>query len=236
MPLTGRLILLVTVVLLAGAAVATVRLWRVPGRKRIPLRITGLVLVELLVVAGAGLAVNRSEQFYPSWEALTASETVVTVAPLESGKLDGKLDGGRTITWTPAEAAGWHLAAAPLLVTPAGYATPPVRSFPVAVALTTVAQTPAVRAAAAAADGVLTLVLAPTRDTTASALAGLPGLLAQDARVMAQTVVLAGPSFASLAAAWPGRPSVITGFGAAQFADAARVLPAPLTAPQKLPA
>jgi hypothetical protein len=233
--LTGLPLILLTGCLAFAAVAATVRGWRLAGHKRIPLRVAGLVAIEVLLVADIGLVVNRQENFYPSWRALTGSENVVVTAPsAAAGRLDGELDTGGTITWSPPGATAWRLAAAPLLVTGREYATDRDRAFPVVLVLTTAAGLAETRRRATAAAGLLTLILQPTRGSTAASFAGLSDLLRQDARVGDGLVVLADPGWTSLAAAWPGRPPVVTGHTAAAFDSAARLLPAPLAAPQRL--
>jgi hypothetical protein len=233
--LTGLPLILLTGFLALGAGVATARAWRLPGRTRIPLRIAGLVAIEVLLVADIGLVVNRQECFYPSWQALAGSANVVAAPSASAGRLDGRLDAGGTTTWSPPGAAAWHLAAAPLLVTVPEYGEHVDRAFPVVVALTTAAGLPETRRRAASAGGLLTVILQPTRGTTTAPLAELPDLLRQDARVGDGLVLLADPAWASLAAAWPGHPPVVAGHTAAAFDSAARALPPPLAAPQRLP-
>lgn len=235
MSLTGLPLILLTGCAVVVAAVATVRGWRLPGRKRITLRVAGLVAIEVLLVAEIGLVVNRQEDFYPSWRALTGSETVVAAPSAAAGRLDGELDAGSTITWSPPEAAAWRLAAAPLLVTTPEYGRHSDRAFPVVLALTSAAGVPETRRRAASAAGLLTVILQPTGETTAAALAQIPALLGRDARVGDGLALLADPQWAALAAAWPGRPPVLAGHTAAAFDSAARTLPAPLAAPLRLP-
>lgn len=235
MDLTGLPLTLVTGVLAALAVAATVRGWKVSGRKRMPVRIAGLIAIEVLIVAGIGLVANRSESFYPSWQALGAVENAVVVPTTATGRLDGTFDADGAITWSPAGVAAWHLAAEPLLVVSPDYATHPDRTFPVIVALTTSAGVPEARRAAAATAGVLTVVLVPTHATTAASLGTLRGLLGKDARAADNLVIVADHGWASLASAWPGHPTVTPGHTPAAFATAARGLPAPLAAPQRLP-
>jgi hypothetical protein len=233
--LTGLPLILLTGLLALGAGAATVRGWRLPGRKRLPLRIAGLVAIEVLLIAEIGLVVNRQECFYPSWRALGGAENVVVAPAAAAGRLDGELDADGTITWSPPEAAAWHLAAAPLLVTASEYGAHADRAFPVVLALTTAADAPETRRRAASASGLMTLILQPTRGTTAPSLADLPDLLCRDARVGNGLVLLADPQWAPLAAAWPGHPPVVAGHVPAGFDSAARALPAPLAPPQRLP-
>jgi hypothetical protein len=235
MSLTGLPLIVLTGLLGLVAVAAAVRGWRLAGRKRMPVRLAALVAVEVLLVAGVGLVANRHEGFYPSWRALGGSENVVTVPPAPAGRLDGELDHDGAVPWSPPGIAAWHLAAAPLLIVPPGYARHPNLRYPVVVALTSKDGASRIRTAAGSSSGTVTVVLVPTRQTTAALLAPLSGLLGQDARVADGLVLLADPVWAPLAAAWPGWPTVIAGHTAAAFEAAARVLPAPLAAPQELP-
>jgi hypothetical protein len=368
--LTGLPLILLTWVLVIVAVVATVRWWRLSGRRRVPVRVGGLVLIELLVVAGVGLIVNREDSFYPSWQALGGLRNSVTVPSAPTGRLDGKLDGHVPVTWSPPEAAGWHLAGPPLLIAPADYAAQPDRTFPIVIVLTaatdirpasdavTVVLHPTPRTNVLSTPGkgpspgapahptpsrspsARTNVLstqtasppgarpgsssggqnvrstqpgtvpgAPPAGATGSSpgarpggssggqnvrstqpgtvpgarptgatgsspgarpggspggqnvrstqpgtpptsppgnppgnpsggtnvLSALPDLLARDARVTNSVVILADPEWLALAKTWPGHPPVIAGHDGPAFEKAARDLPAPLAAPQKLP-
>ncbi|MCU7727424.1 hypothetical protein ODJ79_27140 [Actinoplanes sp. KI2] len=235
MSLTGLPLILLTGFLVLAAGAATVRFWRLPGRKRLPFRIAGLVAIEVLLVAEIGLVVNRQECFYPSWRVLGGAENAVVAPAPPAGRLDGELDADGTIAWSPPEAAAWHLAAAPLLVTASEYGAHADRAFPVVLALTSGPGVPETRRRAAAATGLVTLILQPTPGTTAPSLADLSELLRRDARVGDGLVLLADPRWTSLAAAWPGHPPVVAGHAPADFDSAVRALPPSLAAPQRLP-
>jgi len=235
--LTGLPLILLTWILAIVALAATVRWWRLtgrwrPGLVRLAVRVTGLVAIEVLIVAGIGLIENRQNSFYPSWRALGGTQNVVTVPSAPAGRLDGRLDSHTSVTWSPREATAWRLAGAPRLIVPADYAGHPDSMFPVVVILTSEGEA---RDLTAPAPGVVTVVLVPTAATTAPALAGLPASLGEDARVTDRMVILADPRWTRLAQAWPGRPPVLTGHSAAAFDQAVRDLPAPLAAPERLP-
>ncbi|WP_433796350.1 hypothetical protein [Actinoplanes sp. CA-252034] len=224
MRLTGLPLILAAWALLAVAVVVTVRLWR-----RLPARLGGLVLIEVLAVLGIALIVNRVEGFYPSWQSLVGSETAAAVTePTGAGRLDVSLDAG-TVAWSPAEATGWHLAVPPALIATRDYAQHPDRRFPVVMVLTTEHAAAAVKDAAARATGVLTVVLVPTRQTTVAALSGLPAVLSADARTADGIAVVADPAWRRLTAAWPQHASFAT------FDEAVRMSPPPLAAPMRLP-
>ncbi|BEL07190.1 hypothetical protein Q0Z83_053810 [Actinoplanes sichuanensis] len=224
MSLTGLPLILSAWSLLVAAAVATVRLWR-----RMPARITGLVLVEVLTVLAIALTANRAESFYPSWRSLVGDATAATVTePTESGRLDRSLDAG-TVVWSPPEAAGWHLAVPPALIAGSDYARLPDRRFPVVVVLTTEDALTAVKHTAARATGVLTVVLVPTGKTDAATLSGLSAVLSRDARATDGIAVVAAPAWRKLATAWPAHAAF------ADFDEAVRMSPPPLAAPMRLP-
>ncbi|GGR12756.1 hypothetical protein GCM10010168_33140 [Actinoplanes ianthinogenes] len=130
MRLTG----LPLIILVATAASVTVAV-TVRGWRHLSVRITGLLLVEILVVLGIGLFVNRSQRFYPTWQSLTGETEVAEVATPAAGRLDTRLTAAAPVPWTPPEAAAWHLATPPLLLAPPDYAQLPERTYPVVVVL-----------------------------------------------------------------------------------------------------
>ncbi|WIM99510.1 hypothetical protein ACTOB_003167 [Actinoplanes oblitus] len=209
------------IALVATAAVVTVAA-TVRGWRFLTVRVAGLLAVEILVVATIALVVNRVELFYPTWQSLGGASQVAAVTATTAGPLDTRLTGAAAVPWTPPETAAWHLAATPLVLAPADYAQLPEHTFPLLVVL---GGDPGPRP-----SGVLTVFLAPTRDTTAASLVTLPAALARDARVADALAVVAGPDWHALAGAWPGHPPVATGID-----QAVRDLPAPLAAPQRLP-
>ena len=150
MKLTG-LPLIVTAALLALAVIAaTVLLWSRFGRWRLLSRFAGLVLAEALVVGTVGLIANRSEEFYPSWQALRGDTgTTSSTTPPPAGRLDAQLAGGRSsLPWKPASLASWHLAGTPTVVLPHDYRDHPGTTYPVVMVLP--ASTAEVAAAVAA--------------------------------------------------------------------------------------
>jgi hypothetical protein len=229
--LLGRPLVILAGVATLVVAAATVLLWR---RRLLTVRIAGLLLVEVLLVATVGLQVNRHEKFYPSWRALTGDTgTATRTAPVTPARLDASLaaDGRRDVLWQPAGAAAWRLAEPPRLLLPDGYVQRPAVRFPVIVALV-----PSAQAAAAEARQVrdaVVVVLVPTGDTTAGSLRDLPPALAGDVRVTADgwALVAAGPLAAlgdAFAAAQPPGLVTVRGWQPDQLA-------VPLTAPQLLP-
>lgn len=170
MSLTGLPLLLLAGLGTLAAGAATGLLWT-RSRWTRPLTV---LLLEALFVVTVGLEVNRHMQFYPSWRALRGDTgTVAVTAHVPSGRLDDRLP-ARPVPWRPAGVASWHLARVPTLTVPADYRTRPGVVFPVVVDLG--GRLPRV------ADAV-TVTLAPTARTTATALRTLPGVLRRDVRV-----------------------------------------------------
>ncbi len=134
MPLTGRLLIALTIGGTAIVLAATVWSWSRTGWLRFILRPTGVLLTEALLLVSIGLIVNRHENFYPSWEALL--DTTNQGQPsykTEAGSLDGavaaRAKGNASVSellpWQPTGWTDWHLASAPKLVIPAGYSEHP---------------------------------------------------------------------------------------------------------------
>jgi hypothetical protein len=179
MRLTGAPLILLVGLATAATGTGTVLLWR---RRLLPLRVAGILLAEVLVVAGVGLVVNRAERFYPSWQALRGDTgTTTTTAATPSGLLDGRFAGASEIVWRPSAESRWKLAGPPRIVVPAGYRARAHDTFPVVLALVPAAR-PALAEARRLHDAV-TVVLVPTRGTTAAALRTLPDGLRRDVRV-----------------------------------------------------
>lgn len=235
MSLTGRAIILLSAALTILVAAATVFLWRRGGRLRPPIRVAGLLTVEVLVVLTAGLIVNRSERFYPSWQALAASHSTENAAKPPVGRLDGVLASSNVVRWSPPEESGWRLAAPPVLIVSADYARHAGRSYPVIVVLTSADRVASIRAEAASITDALIVVAVPTRGTTAADLTTLPARLAQDARA-ADTgwAIVADTAQTTLARRWhnlvPARFRLVTN----ALATAADRLPPSLNAPVRL--
>jgi hypothetical protein len=180
--LTGVLLLLTALTLTAVAVALTVLLWSRFGRWRLLSRVVGVLLAETLTVLTIGLAANRHEQFYPSWQALYGDTgTVVETASRPPGLLDEQVHG------TGAMALPWTVGGVAATVeVPAGYLSRPLRTYPAVVALgSTMAAVPAVG-----------VVLTPT----AGALAALPAELGQNVRVTARGwAMVADARYAALA-------------------------------------
>jgi hypothetical protein len=130
MSLTGMPLLvsagLAAVIAAGGTAVG----WRRHGRHRFLPRILGILLTAALALLTVGLAVNRAQQFYPSWDALVHRGSAVRDADANRpGRLDrwlGSRFGGRqgqpaAFAWRPVGWTTWHLAGPPTVVVPASY-------------------------------------------------------------------------------------------------------------------
>jgi hypothetical protein len=192
------------VLALAGAVAAlagTVVLWNRGRRLRLLLRAGGVLLAETLLLLGVGLVVNRSEQFYPTWAALSQTgRTAGKTYAAAPGRLDASvladagadLDRSVAFAWQPAGWAGWHLAGPPTVVTPTGYLRHPTWRYSALLVIGSGRSTAAAAAAedAAARDtgtvaGAAIIVFArATSATTADDLAAaLPAALTHDVRV-----------------------------------------------------
>ncbi|MFI1996356.1 hypothetical protein [Actinoplanes sp. NPDC020271] len=225
MSLTGIPLIVVAVVVTLLTAAATVVSWRRGGRLRVVLRTGGVLLTETLLLLTVGLAVNRSEDFYPTWAALSSSaQTSGTTYALTPGRLDGWLRAhGPAFTWEPDGWTGWHLAAAPTVVVPDGYLEHPAWRYSALVVVDngSAGWTPAVETAAArnaSADGGAVVVFARTTAATGpdDLALGLPAALTHDLRVTGQRwALIPGAADAALAhrvaAAAPGRYTAVAG-------------------------
>lgn len=200
MSLTGIPLLVLAGVVTGGAIVGTIASWHRFGRYRILTRTFGVLLAEALVMATIGLAVNRSQLFYPSWSALWARDTTTdAVNTAHPARLDAWLqsfagahpDRMTAVPWRPAGWRDWRLAADPTLVVPAGYLSHPTWRYPVVVVATDrlTSQTDAAELAAArsaeSAAGPSVVVFAPLSPATpASTMAtAIPRAVAYDLRV-----------------------------------------------------
>jgi lysyl-tRNA synthetase class 2 len=192
MTLTGIPLIILAFGATGVVATVTVRGWSRFGRWRYAVRTGGVLLCQALVVAGIGLAVNRSEQFYPSWAALAGN---VGAAAVQHGRTAGRLDGelaAGPVTWHPPGVSAWRLSAAPTVSVPPAYETSAGLSYPVVLELRYTGRTPA--------PGAVTVTLAVTARTTVAALASLPAALGRDVRVGAGGwAVVAPASLARLA-------------------------------------
>jgi hypothetical protein len=149
--LTGLPLLITGVVMTLVLAVGTGLLWWRSGRVtrhvrlvRAVLRPLALLLTEAAAVATVAVAANRALEIYPSWSVLFGGvHTVEKAATAPSAGLEEWLhsqadqgrDNGLSFSWKPAEAAAWHLPAAPVLAVPAAYFRDPVARFPVIVVI-----------------------------------------------------------------------------------------------------
>jgi len=235
MSLTGIPLIVLSAVLTVLVAAGTVAAWRRGGRWRLPVRVAGLLALEILIGLTAGLIVNRNEGFYPSWQALGGGQDTTSVAPPPSGRLDHALYGSTALPWKPAGAPQWQLAGSPLLIVPPGYAEHSDRAYPVIVVLTSADRVAAVRTQAERTADALTVVAVPTRGTTAAALSTLPDMLERDARAAGTGwAIVADAAHTALARQWhnlaPARFRTVTG----ALATAADRLPPPLAAPVRL--
>jgi len=212
------LILLVAFGMLAVVA-ATALVWDRFGRVRHVLRATGVLLAEVLLLITGGLVVNRSEQFYPTWDALLdtkgTDETAVTNTDDKTyrstpGELDRTIaaraghqaGAAQTFPWQSADWHGWGLAAAPTVITPPGYLLHPAWSYSAVVVLgrwTAAEMASAARRATATGISAVVVFVTTTAATTARQIAtALPGQLDRDLRVTTHrwAIVAAGPDTA----------------------------------------
>jgi mRNA-degrading endonuclease toxin of MazEF toxin-antitoxin module len=178
-PLTSVRLIVLAVVLTAGALAATILLWR----RGYLVRPAGVLLTEVLLTLSVGLVVNRSQQFYPSWAALFAgSDPGPPIYHTSAGRLDGWLAAQRStgqaqsFPWRPTGWASWHLAGAPTVTVPAEYLAHRQWRYPAVVVL-------GERAPAVTGPTVLVSVTT-TAATAAAALATrMPAELGRDLRV-----------------------------------------------------
>ena len=218
MSLTGLPLLSLSGLLTVATAALLVWLWR---RAWIAARVGGVLLLEALVVFTIGLEVNRSQQFYPSWQALAGDTGTTSVTKqVHAGLLDEHLPPG-PFRWRPPGLAAWHLAGPPLVTLPADYRDRPRVEFPVVLALGT---------RAPRTDNAVTVTITPTaRTTAAELLRTLPSDLRHDLRVSAVGWdVLGGRALGAAFAA--GAPA-----GLAQRDRPIGDLPPALAAPLRLP-
>ncbi|AEV84205.1 hypothetical protein ACWT_3182 [Actinoplanes sp. SE50] len=199
MSLTGVPLLCLVAFGAVAAMAGSVVVWRRGWRPRVPLRALSVLLTETLALLTVGLAVNRSEEFYPSWAALfpAAEQEPATVAA-RPGDLDawlraqGSADSGQEISvpWKPRGWTGWHLSAAPTVVVPAGYLQHPTNHYSaVVVTGTGWTVTPGV------AEQTVVVFVPTTAATGPGVLtASLPALLSHDLRVTARRWALVAPA------------------------------------------
>ena len=236
MSLTGVPLLVLAFAATAAVGAATVLLWHRAGRWRLLPRSLGVLLLEALLVFSVGLAVNRAEQFYPSWQALTGDTGSITqTVPTRAGRLDAAVSAppgsAAVIAWRPPDLSRWRLSGVPRIVLPADYRQRPADTFPVVLAL--VPDPGPLLATARRTPDVVTIVAVPTARTSAAALRNLPVQLSRDVRVTASgwDVAASGPQAALAAALIRDEPP---GFAASR-GWAPQQLAAPLAAPLRLP-
>lgn len=208
MSLTGRPLLGLAVATVVAALAVAVLAGRLRGWRRPTVRAAGVLLAQVAVLVTAGLAVNREEQFYPDWAALSGnSDPVQASYRTAAGGLDGWLDhradghpdAAQTFTWRPPGWADWHLRQAPQVSVPAGYLTRRQDRWSAVVVL---------GPKAAAAPDTVVVTVQPTAATTAPALSGaLPAALGRDLRVTAHRWALVAADDAALATGTAGAAS-----------------------------
>ncbi|MEV4641135.1 hypothetical protein AB0J80_27715 [Actinoplanes sp. NPDC049548] len=194
MSLTGIPLIIVVALSAVVCGAATALLWSRSGRGRYVVRTLGILVTEAALVLCAGLVVNRSQQFYPSWAALAGDTgTRSATAPVRAGALDSALAGRSELDWHPRDLRRWHLAAPPKAFVPPDYPTRGTARFPVLLVLGDTAVT-------APEAGAVTVALRPTAATTATALRSLVADLGKDVRVTpGGWVMVAGADQAALA-------------------------------------
>jgi hypothetical protein len=181
--LTSLRLIVLAAVVTAGALAATVLVWRRWGRWRFLVRPSGVLLTEALLILTVGLAVNRSQEFYPSWAALLDTSGPGPVSyHVSAGHLDAWLATRPSVVsfpWRPPGWTSWHLAAAPTVTVPADYRAHPVWRYS---AVLIVGARPWTLPPLA---GPTVLVnVTTTASTSASTLAvAVPGSLGRDLRV-----------------------------------------------------
>ncbi|WP_250036297.1 hypothetical protein [Paractinoplanes maris] len=241
MALTGIPLILLMATATGAAGVATGWVWRRGGRLRPAVRTVAVLLVEVLTVLTAALGVNRHEQFYPSWQALRGDTGTIAIAERRpAGRLDDRVHAGPLI-WRPPALAAWHLAGPPTVWLPHDYRERPGDAFPVVLDLTGPGDRDAGPGDRDAGPGdrgagsrrtpdAVTVTIAPTATTTASALRDLPAALGHDLRVTTTAgwdVVGDEPLAAAFVAAAPA--------GLAVLDQPVTALPPALAAPLRLP-
>ncbi|MFU8854156.1 hypothetical protein ACNAW0_24695 [Micromonospora sp. SL1-18] len=254
MALTGVPLLLLVGLAAAGAAAAMVVGWSRFGRLRILVRVVGVLLTQALVLFTVGLAVNRSAQFYTSWDDLVAQNAA---SDRHHASTPGRLDQWVrqndhnaalqpfAFEWRPDGWTDWHLAAPPTVTVPAGYLRNPGWRYPAVLVLGSAGygwggatETEAARSLEAAA-GLAVLIFAHTTPAASvPALAtALPDQLSRDLRVTGHSWALVSsapqePLARQVVLAAPGRYPAL----AVVPVGAGHGRPAGAAVPQGLPA
>jgi hypothetical protein len=211
MSLTGIPLILAVALGVVVSAAVTVVAWRRDWRPRLLVRPLGVLLIEALVLAEAGLVANRIELFYPSWaDLLQRSGTPATTVAVRAGALDEWLrlrepHDGDAFAWHPDGWTRWHLAEAPTILAPPGYLQNPGRRYSVVVVIGDEWTTPP-----GGAEQTIVVFARTTAATTAATLSeALPARLSHDLRVTGHRWALVCPAsalpLAGQAAATPGR-------------------------------
>lgn len=144
MSLVGLPLLLLAVTGVVVAVAALVFAWsRLRGWWR-GVRIIGILICQLLLVFAVALAVNRTEDFYPSWSALfgDASANIVaehpTELPLSRWLRAQQARGARSglsFVWRADQGPAWFLRAPTALLLPRSYFLDQTPAMPVVVVL-----------------------------------------------------------------------------------------------------
>jgi hypothetical protein len=246
MSLTGVPLFVCAFLATAAALAGTILAWNRWRRLRFVLRPFGVLLTEALLVVSVGLVVNRSEQFYPDWDALLRSSNAgATTYAVHPGGLDGWLhqtgdlaDQGDAFPWQPAGWTDWRLAAAPLVFTPAGYLTHTGWRYPALLVIddgktpwTAATETAAARSADGTAGPAIVVFARTTAATGADTLtAALPAALAHDLRVTDRHWALVA------SAADTGLANQVVAAAPGRYPALVLVKPATKTTPAKKPA
>ncbi|MCW3845396.1 hypothetical protein ONA70_35570, partial [Micromonospora yasonensis] len=204
MSLTGIPLLALATTATIAAACATAFGWHRLRRARLLLRPAAVLLTELLVLLTVGLAVNRHEQFYTSWQDLLHTGGNATAGRDDRpGQLDRWLahratgpDTPITFDWRPTGWQDWHLTTPPTVVVPADYLRHPGWRYPAVVVIgdddrwTPAEEQDAARTAATAGPAVLVFTR-PATTVDPGVLAGaVPLSLTRDLRVTGHTWAL----------------------------------------------
>ncbi|MBY8875008.1 hypothetical protein K7640_24570 [Micromonospora sp. PLK6-60] len=204
MSLTGTPLLLLTALATVAAATATATGWHRGRRTRLLLRTAALLLTQALALTCVGLAVNRSQHFYTSWDDLLHTSAAAAHAnPDRPGRLDRWLThhgdtGPTTLDWRPPRWRTWHLTTDPTVVVPAGYPHHPTWRYP---ALVVLDQDPGTRTTPPV-DGAVLVLIHPGAHTSVDTLTTtLPEDLQRDLRVTGHTWALVATGHHRLARA-----------------------------------
>jgi hypothetical protein len=192
MSLTGIPILVLALCVTGVVAAATVVRWRRPGRATPVLRVLGLLLTEMLTVVSIGLVVNRSQQFYPTWQALLhrgspadpqVRYTAGTLDRWLGARFAGREDLPGSFVWRPQGWTDWSLDGAPTVTVPAGYLKHPEWRYPVVLVICRAQDRWPGRGLPPAAPAVLVWARTAASTPSATLTATLPSALTLQLRV-----------------------------------------------------